>query len=172
MQPKRDCETASTGDRQLTSEVRGSRKLGSYVAYYYCRRTCRGWPTSYARSKEMSTTFFDFLRAAILMVLQFDARTIFSVLSKRSLENEGGDVERILKPAVSRLLLIRSQEAPSLAIGLLTRLAQRLIKEIDHGPVVGFFLLASRGGENVTSQRHILPHFDGAVCEALAEGQS
>ncbi len=106
------------------------------------------------------------------MVLQFDARTIFSVLSKRSLENAGGDVERILKPAVSRLRLIRSQEAPSLAIGLLTRLSQRLIKEIDHWPVVGFFLLASRGGEIVTGQRQILPHFDGAVCEALAEGQS
>ena len=87
-------------------------------------------------------------------------------------ENAGGDVERILKPAVSRLRLIRSQEAPSLTVGLPTRLAQRLVKEIDHWPVVGFFLLASRGGEIVTSQRQILPHFDGAVCEALAEGQS
>ena len=106
------------------------------------------------------------------MVLEFDARTIFSVLSKRSLENAGGDVERILKPAVSRLRLIRSREVPSLTVALLTRLAQRLIKEIDHWPVVGFFLFASRGGEIVTSQRQILSHFDGAVCEALAEGQS
>ena len=85
----------------------------------------------------------NFLRAGILMVLQFDARTILSVLSKRPLENAGGDVERILKPAVSRSRLIRSQEAPSLTVVLLTRLAQRLIKEIDHWPVVGFFLLAS-----------------------------
>ena len=154
---------------RLTSEVRGSRKLWKLACLLLLQENLQGMAH---KLRPLERNVNDFLRAAILMVLQFDARTIFSVLSKRSLENAGGDVERILKPAVSRLRLIRSQEAPSLAIGLLTRLSQRLIKEIDHWPIVGFFLLASRGGEIVTGQRQILPHFDGAVCEALAEGQS
>ena len=155
---------------RLTSEVRGSRKLWKLACLLLLQENLQGMAH---KLRPLERNVNDFLRAAILMVLQFDVRTIFSVLSKRSLENAGGDVERILKPAVSRLRLIRSQEAPSLTRGLLPEdLSQRLIKEIDHWAVVGFFLLASRGGEIVTGQRQILPHFDGAVCEALAEGQS